>query len=142
MLKMRFWINSIRRAIKSLSESSVCHIVTLMTLFLPQNLPQLPESYLNLLFTRDNNNITTKLHDKLDTFGFQNVNFPFMSSNIPSASAYHVYACSQLIHYAYCCSNYSDFLSCHWHRALVTRLLYNFCWNKATEAKFQLIIHY
>ena len=78
-------------------------------------------SYLDLLFIRDNsNNITTKLYDKRDTFGFHIVNFPFMSSNIPSASAYGVYA-SQLIHYAHCCSNYSDFLSRH--RALVTRLL-------------------
>ena len=78
-------------------------------------------SYLDLLFTRDrSNNITTKLYDKRDTFGFHIVNFPFMSSNIPSAPAYGVYA-SQLIHYARCCSNYSDFLSRH--RALVTRLL-------------------
>ena len=74
-------------------------------------------SYLDLLFTRDKrNNITTKLDDKRDAFGFHIVNFPFMSSNIP----YGVYA-SQLIRYARCCSNYSDFLSRH--RALVTRLL-------------------
>ena len=79
------------------------------------------ELRLGLLFIRDNsNNITTKLYDKRDTFGFHIVNFPFMSSNIPSAPAYGVYA-SQLIRYAHCCSNYSDFLP-H-HRALVTRLL-------------------
>ena len=78
-------------------------------------------SYLDLLFIRDkSNNITTKLYDKRDAFGFHIVNFPFMSSNIPSAPAYGVYA-SQLIRYACCCSNYSDFLSRH--RALVTRLL-------------------
>ena len=78
-------------------------------------------SYLDLLFIRDkSNNITTKLYHKHDAFGFHIVNFPFMSSNIPSAPAYGVYA-SQLIHYACCCSNYSDFLSRH--RALVTRLL-------------------
>ena len=66
-------------------------------------------SYLDLLFIRDNsNNITTKLYDKRDTFGFHIVNFPFMSSNIPSAPAYGVYA-AQLIRYACCCSNYSDF---------------------------------
>ena len=77
--------------------------------------------YLDLPFIRDkSNNITTKLHDKRDTFGFDIVNFPFMSSNIPSAPAYSVYA-SQLIRYARCRSNYSDFLLCH--RALVTRLL-------------------
>ena len=78
-------------------------------------------SYPDLLFTRDkSNNITTKLYDKCDAFGFQIVNFPFMSSNIPSAPAYGVYA-SQLIRYARCYSNYSDFLL-H-HRALATRLL-------------------
>ena len=78
-------------------------------------------SYLDLLFIRDKStNITTKLYDKRDAFGFHIVNFPFMSSNIPSAPAYGVYA-SQFIRYARCCSNYSDFLLCH--RAPVTRLL-------------------
>ena len=78
-------------------------------------------SYLDLLFIRDkSNNIMTKLYDKRDAFGFCIVNFPFMSSNIPSAPAYGVYA-FQLIRFAHCCSNYSDFLLCH--RALVTRLL-------------------
>ena len=70
-------------------------------------------SYLDLHFTRDeNNNITTKLCDKCDAFGFHIVNLPFMSRNIPSAPAYCVYA-SQLIRYARCCSNYSDFSSLH-----------------------------
>ena len=46
-------------------------------------------SYLDLLFTRDKSNkITTKLYDKRDAFGFHIVNFPFMSSNIPSSPAY------------------------------------------------------
>ena len=40
-------------------------------------------SYLDLLCTRDkSNNITTKLYDKRDAFGFHIVNVPFMSSNI------------------------------------------------------------
>ena len=57
-------------------------------------------SYLDLLFIRDkSNNITTKLYDKRDAFGFHIVNFSFMSSNIPLATAYGVYA-SQFIHYA------------------------------------------
>ena len=78
-------------------------------------------SYLDLLFTRDKrNNITSKLYDKRDAFGFHIVNLLFMSSNIPSAPAYGVYA-SQLIRYTRCCSNYSDFLLRH--RALVRRLL-------------------
>ena len=50
-------------------------------------------SYLDLLFIRDkSNNITTKLYDKRDAFGFHIVNFPLMSSNIPSAPAYGIYA--------------------------------------------------
>ena len=78
-------------------------------------------SYLDLLFTRDrSHNITTKLYDKRDAFGFHIVNCPFMSSNIPSAPAYDVYA-SQLVRYARCCSSYSDFLIRH--KALVKRLL-------------------
>ena len=80
-----------------------------------------PQNLLQLLFIRYNrNNITTKLYDKCDTFGFYIVNFPFMSSNIPSAPAYGVYA-PQLVRYGRCCSNYSNLLSRH--RALVTRLL-------------------
>ena len=75
-------------------------------------------SYLNLLFIRvKNNNIMTKLDDKGDAFGFHTVNFPFMSGNIPAAPAYGVYA-SQLIRYARCCSNYSDFLLRHRTRLL------------------------
>ena len=78
-------------------------------------------SYLDLLFTQNkSSNITIKLFNKRDAFGFHIVNFPFMSSNIPSTPAYDLYA-SQLIRYARCCSNCSDFLLCH--RALVTRLL-------------------
>ena len=68
-------------------------------------------SYPDLLFTRDkSSNITTKLYDKRDAFGIHNVNVIFMSSNILSAPAYGVYA-SQLIRYAHCCSNYSDFIT-------------------------------
>ena len=48
----------------------------------PQNLPQL--LLISICFSP--NNITTKLHDKRDAFGFHIVNFPFMSSNIPSQS--------------------------------------------------------
>ena len=49
-------------------------------------------SYLDLLFIRDeSNNIARKLYDKRDAFGFHIVNFPFMSSNIPSAPAYSLW---------------------------------------------------
>ena len=86
----------------------------------PQNLLQL--LLILICFSREieATNITTKLYDKHDASGFHIVNFPFMSSNIPSAPAYGVYA-SQLVRYARCCSSYSDFLICH--RALVKRLL-------------------
>ena len=130
-MKISFWINSLRKAKESLLESSIYHTVISMTLslliikdlrssfpiFTPKNSQFLkPQNLLQLLlisicFSSDNN-ITTKLYDKRDTFGFHIVNFPFMSSNIQSAPAYGVYA-SQLIRYARCCSNYSDFLSHH-----------------------------
>ena len=42
-------------------------------------------SYLDLLSIRDNsNNITTKLYDKRDTFGFHIVNFPFILTRLLS----------------------------------------------------------
>ena len=53
--------------------------------------------------------LTTRLYDKRDDFNFPIVNFPFLSSNIPSAPAYGVYV-SQLIRYARTCSNYQDFM--------------------------------
>ena len=66
---------------------------------------QLLDCYLYL----DNGKLTTRLYDKRDDFNFPIVNFPFLSSNIPSAPAYGVYI-SQLICYARACSNYQDFM--------------------------------
>ena len=108
-MRMSFSINSLRRTKESLLESLIYHIVTLMTLYLSIIRDQRSSlliftskeltiskttestsvaSYFNLLFTRDrSNNIETKLYDKCDAFGFYIVNFPFMSSNIPSAPA-------------------------------------------------------
>ena len=48
------------------------------------------------------------------------LNFPFLSSNIPSGPSYGVYI-SQLIRYARCCSHYDDFR--YRHKCLVDRLL-------------------
>ena len=56
----------------------------------------------------------------MDDFNFPIVNFPFLSSNIPSAPAYSVYV-SQLIRYARACSNYQDFMGCG--KVLTTKLL-------------------
>ena len=64
--------------------------------------------------------ITTRLYDKRDDFNFPIVNFPFLSSNIPSAPAYGVYV-SQLIRYARTCSNNQDFMERG--KVLTTKLL-------------------
>ena len=75
-------------------------------------------NYLDL--TWSNNRLYNKLYDKRDDFGFHIVNFPFLSSNIPSSAFYDVYI-SQLIRYVSCCSYYDDFG--YRHRLLVDRLL-------------------
>ena len=48
------------------------------------------------------------------------VNFPFLSSSIPSGPCYGVYI-SQLIRYAQCCSHHEDFR--YRHKCLVDRLM-------------------
>ena len=78
-------------------------------------------NYLDLTFIIESNNrLYTKLYDKRDDFDFHIVNFPFLSSNIPSSPSYGVYI-SHLIRYARCCSYYDDFG--YRHKLLVDRLL-------------------
>ena len=77
--------------------------------------------YLDLTFIIDSGGkLSTRLYDKRDDFDFHIVNFPFLSSNIPSGPSYGVYI-SQLIRYARCCSHYDDFR--YRHKCLVDRLL-------------------
>ena len=77
--------------------------------------------YLDLTFIIDSGGkLSTRLYDKHDDFDFHIVNFPYLSSNIPSDPSYGVYI-SQLIRYARCCSHYGDFRCCH--KCLVDRLL-------------------
>ena len=77
--------------------------------------------YLDLTFIIDSGGkLSAGLYDKRDDFDFHIVNFPFLSSNIPSGPSYGVYI-SQLIRYARCCSHYDDF-GCR-HGCLVGRLL-------------------
>ena len=77
--------------------------------------------YLDLTFIIDSGGkLSTRLYDKRDDFDFHIVNFPFLSSNIPSGPSYGVYI-SQLIRYARCCSHYDDFR--YRHKSLVDRLL-------------------
>ena len=79
------------------------------------------ESYLDLTFTIEKDGrLSTKLYDKRDDFDFHIVNFPFLSSNIPSGPSYGV-CISQLIRYARCCSCYDDFR--HRHEMVVERLV-------------------
>ena len=73
--------------------------------------------YLDLTFIIDSGGkLSTRLYDKRDDFDFHIVNFPFLSSNIPSGPSYGVYN-SQLIRYARCCSHYDDFR--YRHKCLV-----------------------
>ena len=77
--------------------------------------------YLDLTFIIDSGGkLSTRLYDKRDDFDFHIVNFPYLSSNIPSGPSYSVYI-SQLIRYARCCSHYDDFR--YRHKCLVDRLL-------------------
>ena len=77
--------------------------------------------HLDLTFIIDNGGkLSTRLYDKRDDFDFHIVNFPYLSSNIPSGPSYGVYI-SQLIRYARCCSHYDDFR--YRHKCLVDRLL-------------------
>ena len=77
-------------------------------------------SYLDCYLYIDNGKLTTRLYDKRDDFDFPIVNFPFLSSNIPSAPAHGVYV-SQSIRYARTCSNYQDFTERG--KVLTTKLL-------------------
>ena len=90
--------------IKDLRSSSLIFTPNNLQFPKPQNLPQL--LLILTCFSLEIKTTTYPLYDKRDAFGFQIVNFPFMSSNIRSAPAYAVYA-FQLIRYARCCSNYS-----------------------------------
>ena len=67
-----------------------------------------------------NGKLSTRLYDKRDDFNFPIVNFPFLSSNIPSGPAYGVYV-SQLIRYAKAYAKYQDFVDRG--KLLTTRLL-------------------
>ena len=77
-------------------------------------------SYLACYLYIDNGKLANRLYDKRDDFNFPIVNFPFLSSNIPSAPTYGVYV-SQWIRYARACLNYQDFMERG--KVLTTKLL-------------------
>ena len=77
-------------------------------------------SYLDILITIENGKYTTTLYDKRDSFQFDIVNFPDMSSSIPSKPAYGVYI-SQLVRIGRICSTYKTF--CERHHKLTKKLI-------------------
>ena len=64
--------------------------------------------YLDLDLETKPGKIHYKLFDKRDTFGFEVVNFPDLSGNIPEKESYSVFV-SQLIRYARCCEYLEHF---------------------------------
>ena len=65
-------------------------------------------SYLDILITIEHGKYSTTLYDKRDSFQFDIVNFPNMSSNIPSKPTYGIYI-SQLVRIGRICSSYNQF---------------------------------
>ena len=77
--------------------------------------------YLDLTFIIDSGGkLSTRQYDKHDDFDFHTINFPFLSSSIPSGPSQGVYV-SQLIRYARYCSHYGDFR--YRHKCLVDQHL-------------------
>ena len=70
-------------------------------------------SYLDILITINNGKYVTAVYDKRDSFNFAIVNFPYLSSNIPSKPAYGVYI-SQLVRIGRICDNFEQFNDRHY----------------------------
>ena len=70
-------------------------------------------SYLDIQIAIVSGKYSTAVYDKRDNFDFKIVNFPHLSSNIPSGPAYGVYI-SQLVCIGRICSDYSDFALRHY----------------------------
>ena len=78
-------------------------------------------SYLDILVTMANGKYSTAVYDKRDDFNFNIVNFPYLSSNIPSGPAYGVYI-SQLVRIGRICSNYTQFARRHYRATNTPRI--------------------
>ena len=61
----------------------------------------------------NNGQYVTAVYDKRDSFNFSIVNFPYLSSNIPSKQAYGVYI-SQLVRIGRICDNFEQFNDRHY----------------------------
>ena len=82
-------------------------------------------SYLDICIQIKNYQYFTSVYDKRDSFGFNIVNFPFLSSNIPVQPAYGVYI-SQLVRIGRICVEYEDF--CKRNYALTSKLIRQGFW--------------
>ena len=97
---------------------TIPNLVTVLISYILMNLtskiPQILWTLLHIWTCNSNTTTRVKLHtrwyDKRDDFDFTIVNFPHLSSNIPSSPAHGVYI-SQLIRYSRACSHYNDFLA-------------------------------
>ena len=70
-------------------------------------------SYLDVLITINNGKYSTSVYDKRDSFQFDVINFPHLSSNIPAKPAYGVYI-SQLVRIGRICSTFVQFKDRHY----------------------------
>ena len=61
-------------------------------------------TYLDIHITVSNGLFSTRVYDKTESFNFLIVNYPFMSSNIPSGPAYGIYVL-QLVRIGRICNN-------------------------------------
>ena len=77
-------------------------------------------SYLDIMIEIENDRFRTDIYDKRDSFGFHIVNFPYLSSNIPTLPAYGVYI-SQLVRVARICDSSQKFS--RRNRCITDRLL-------------------
>ena len=82
-------------------------------------------SYLDICISIFNGKYVTEVYDKRDSFSFDIVNFPHMSSNVPVKPAYGVYV-SQLVRMARICDNYLNFKTRHLR--LTSRLIQQGFW--------------
>ena len=82
-------------------------------------------SYLDIMIVIDNGKYSTTVYDKRDSFNFNIVCFPHLSSNIPSKPAYGVYI-SQLVRIGRICSSFVQFKERHYK--LTYKLIHQGFW--------------
>ena len=96
-------------------------------------------SYLdNILITINNNGkYVTAVYDNRDSFNFSIVNFPYLSSNIPSKPAYGVYI-SQLVRIGRICDTFEQFNDRHYNLTskLIKEVLWYFFTSKLIKQGF------